>query len=1304
MSYFASQKRFTFRQIRFLQDNCMSNSRNQWLFGYLACQRGHITAEQLVDSFEDLAARTDEDFEQLLCEKFGIDPESRAAIRNTCEARRDLTADDHEDLETLASQSEIAAEQEKTGNTDTATKAHTERAASDANARNGNLGDPTSGGRFRLIRPLDGGQGGMGIVHVAEDSELGREVALKQIRSERADEELHRQKFQLEAEITGNLEHPGIVPVYGLGADHSGSPYYAMRLVSGEDFCAEINRFHETRKATQLRSDSVEFRSLVDRLIGIAQAVDYAHSRGVLHRDLKPSNVMVGRFGETLVIDWGLARLPQTEQQPIAEELAADPLKLRSGKSSSGTMHGSVLGTLGFAAPEQLNGQLEVVSVCSDIYSLGAILFQIMTGTTTVRVNGRSHIEVVKDVSQGRIPSPASLVSGLPKSLTAICMKALETQPADRYATVRDFVEELERWKADQPVRARRENMLERLGRLGRKHRGAAVSGTLALAAVAVVSTIALVDVNRQRQLASNAAMEEKKQRLAAELAQDAALDSAEAERAAKKEATELASRKQKVVEAFVAAFQTPNITDFVGQEDFNSAEMTAVQVLEQALDNLDSEEALLDDEKSKATLLFAIGTSLRSVGKHNEAAGALERSLDLHKRLFGDFHRETSLVQLELASVRSRLGEGDTALNLSRAVVDHSEREFGPRDPTTLTAKAYLAEVSRERGEIEAAIEIYKNIVPTMKVVFGTEATETLTVETGLGLCYTLAGKPQDAIEIMERTLPLSKKVVGPRHPKTVYAMLALATSYSHSARVRESLPLYQEAAMIMEDRLGRNHPSSTIARAGAANGYVFLGRYAEALPLLESAYKDHAAMYGENHPQVLQLMNNLAMTYLGVGNYPEAFRLFDEGLERRIQTLGEGHIDTIGSLITFSLSYLQTAKYDEALQMLERAEKLLREHHGDSHIYLIQALGLQGQAHSGSGNLDRATELLYQTVELSKTLLGEEAPNTFACMESLATALRAAGRTEEAHGIITEVLEKRTESMGAEDHGTLMATLELSAIELMLNNLEESLEFSLKVISAYERRGDLENPVPLKARLNAATAHRRLRNYAAAVSQFEKGLLAIPQKFGESSETTLGARVGLGFSLCGVGRNEEALKQFEQAAVTDSRIASARVVARALDGWQNLLMKAGNYAEAKPIIERWNAHPQVKDKLDSKMRSNARLALCSVLLELGDKEAAIRSIKGLPREIGDDVLALTLCRSILAELESSQSEAEADETERQLGEAATYLLEHKDELESFRRWQIVLSVERLINFYDDSGRAAEADKWRKRTKEISD
>ena len=237
----------------------------------------------------------------------------------------------------------------------------------------------TASSRFRILRQH--AKGGLGVVFVAHDQEVNRQVALKEIQDHCARDPDARQRFQLEAEITGGLEHPGIVPVYGLGHYDDGRPYYAMRFIKGDSLKEAVDAFHA---ADNPRRDPTErnlsLRQLLRRFIDVCNAVDYAHSKGVLHRDLKPGNIMLGKFGETLVVDWGLAKATGKNDPAVSKDLNEMPLMPTSGSNSAPTQMGSAIGTPAFMPPEQAAGRLDLLGPASDVYSLGATLYYVLTG------------------------------------------------------------------------------------------------------------------------------------------------------------------------------------------------------------------------------------------------------------------------------------------------------------------------------------------------------------------------------------------------------------------------------------------------------------------------------------------------------------------------------------------------------------------------------------------------------------------------------------------------------------------------------------------------------------------------------------------------------------------------------------------------------------------------------------------------------------------------------------------------------------------------------------------------------------
>ncbi len=333
----------------------------------------------------------------------------------------------------------------------------------------------TLGERFKLIRPHV--RGGIGQVWVARDSELQREVALKEIQPRYAGREDQRVRFVLEAEITGNLEHPGIVPVYSLGRSADGRPYYAMRFIRGESYSVAIKRFHEefrvdaatagatVRSHTQAKW-GIAFRQLLGRFLDVCDAIDYAHSRGVLHRDLKPANIMLGRFGETLVVDWGLAKvLGNDEIIPAQSDGEFEPSLGGASVTCTGeTQQGTTIGTPAYMSPEQARGSIDELGPVSDVYSLGATLYELLTGK--VAFPGEKISAVIEQVLKGAIPPPREVDRSIPVALEAICLKAMAKEPGMRYPSVRSLARDLEHWLADEPVAAYPERRLERLGAL----------------------------------------------------------------------------------------------------------------------------------------------------------------------------------------------------------------------------------------------------------------------------------------------------------------------------------------------------------------------------------------------------------------------------------------------------------------------------------------------------------------------------------------------------------------------------------------------------------------------------------------------------------------------------------------------------------------------------------------------------------------------------------------------------------------------------------------------------------------------
>jgi WD40 repeat protein/tRNA A-37 threonylcarbamoyl transferase component Bud32 len=344
--------------------------------------------------------------------------------------------------------------------------------------------------RFRVLRLH--ARGGLGEVFVARDEQLHREVALKQIQARHADRPESRTRFLLEAEITARLEHPGVVPVYGLGQYADGRPFYAMRFVKGDSLKDAAEHFHGTDAGER----ALEFRSLLGRFVDVCNAVAYAHSRGVLHRDLKPGNILLGPYGETLVVDWGLAKVVGRPQRPSTS--SEDTLRPDAVDAATPTEMGRAVGTPQFMSPEQAAGELDRLGPATDVYSLGATLYSLLTGKAPF-FDADSDAILLR-VERGDFLPPHQVKPGVPRALEAICVKAMALRSEERYSSVRAMADDIEHWLAGEPVRAYPEPWRVKIRRWLGRHRTlvTATAATVLMALVLLsVTTLLLTAANR---------------------------------------------------------------------------------------------------------------------------------------------------------------------------------------------------------------------------------------------------------------------------------------------------------------------------------------------------------------------------------------------------------------------------------------------------------------------------------------------------------------------------------------------------------------------------------------------------------------------------------------------------------------------------------------------------------------------------------------------------------------------------------------------------------------------------------------
>jgi len=353
-------------------------------------------------------------------------------------------------------------------------------------------GRPAQVGRYRPERTI--GQGALGEVLLATDTELHRQVALKRLLSTADLGPESRMRFLVEAQITGRLDHPGVVPVHGLVYDGEKNPYYAMRLIRGDSLDAAIARFHRDHPLGKSGPHySTDLQSLLRSFLAVCQTLAYAHSQGFVHRDLKPENVMVGRFGETIVVDWGLAnrfaggtdgvKLDATAAALPEQESALD----RQIAALDVSVVGKRKGSLAYSSPEQAAGKWSEVGPRSDIYSLGATLYKLLTSQLPFTDPKRA----LEQIAAGEFLRPREVRSDIPFGLEAICLKAMALRPEDRYETALELAAEIERWLADEPVLAAPEPWSMQTQRWIKRNQSWILTGTVG-SLVAIVALVGL--------------------------------------------------------------------------------------------------------------------------------------------------------------------------------------------------------------------------------------------------------------------------------------------------------------------------------------------------------------------------------------------------------------------------------------------------------------------------------------------------------------------------------------------------------------------------------------------------------------------------------------------------------------------------------------------------------------------------------------------------------------------------------------------------------------------------------------------
>jgi serine/threonine-protein kinase len=969
------------------------------LFGLIALQVGLIDQAHLVAAFQAWARDKAGPLAEHLGDRGGLDAEGRAAV----EAMVALHLRKHEgDVErSLAAMPVGRSTRERLaglGDTEIdATLSHLGPVSIEPDTDTTfSVGSSTSDGqRFRVLRPH--ARGGLGAVFVALDGEFNREVALKQILDAHADDPTSRQRFLVEAEITGGLEHPGIVPVYGLGAYQDGRPYYAMRFIQGDSLKDAVAGFHAD---PGLRSDparrSLAFRRLLRRFTDVCNAIEYAHARGVLHRDIKPGNIIVGKYGETLVVDWGLAKA-LGHADPEAGERTLMP-SLSSG--SADTLPGSAIGTPAYMSPEQARGDLDALGPRSDVYSLGGTLYCLLTGKPPFE--GDDPGAILQRVQTGDHPRPRQLDPSIDPALEAVCLTAMALKPDDRYASCRALADDLERWLADEPVTAYAEPFSRRARRWMKRNRLLVASASAALVMAAIgLGVISAVQTRARNDLAAkNVALVAQRRRAEANEAQ--AIDAVKRFRD--------------------AVVENPELKNDPGLDELRKALLKEPLVFFRSLRN-----RLQADRDTRPEALarlgsasFSLGGLADEIGDKQDALTAYLESREIFQRL-ADAHPTVTEYQNNLARIHNNSG------NLLRATGKPEE---------ALAAYEQARAMFQKLADANPTVTEYQNSLAN--------------IHNSIGILLNETGKPTEALAAYEQALSIQQKLADANPTVTRYQS-DLGISHNNigallneTGKPTEAMAAYEQALSIQQ-KLADANPTVARYQISMASihfniGYLLraTGKPTEALAAYEQSLSIQQKLADAN-PTVTRYQSDLAFSHnnIGVllkatGKPTEALAAYERALEIQ-RSLAREHPESPryasslgGALSNIALIDLDARQFDVARDRFREAiiwqKKALAANSRDPTYRQFMTNHLIGlvRAARGLNDPDLAAKAQRELVELKatdprfaemdarlKNVLGGESPKDNAERLTLAQRASDVGRYVAAARLWADALE---------------------------------------------------------------------------------------------------------------------------------------------------------------------------------------------------------------------------------------------------------------------------------------------------------
>ncbi|HUU94794.1 MAG TPA: serine/threonine-protein kinase [Phycisphaerae bacterium] len=656
----------------------------------------------------------------------------------------------------------------------------------DVHAREGASGNagfrPTSAkvperiGHYRIIRKI--GQGGMGVVFEAEQDHPRRTIALKVIRPGIASEQLLR-RFKYEAQVLGRLQHPGIAQVYEAGTaeieTESGlaveQPFFAMEYVRGQP----LNELRGQGDWT--------IRQRLELFAKICDAVQHAHQKGVIHRDLKPANILIDEAGRPKILDFGVARVTDADVQMTTLQ----------------TDIGQLIGTIPYMSPEQIAGDSRELDTRSDVYGLGVVCYQLLTGRLPYDLQGKTIPEAARTIAQEDPTRLSSVDRVFRGDLDTILSKTLEKDRNRRYQSASDLAADIRRYLSDQPISARPPTAFYQLRKFARRNR-VLVASLVGIAATLIVATVVSTG------LAIWA-------RGAEELARERLVQAEDAQQFAEEkriEATEALAKA--TAEATRANAFRGFLVRMLGQINPDTAQGRDVSllrdVLAQAAQEIETELAAYPDVQ--AGIHHVIGTVYRSISEYAQAEHHLQTAYDLRTENLGEDDVETLRSLAGLAQVAWDRGRLEDAEATYDELIRRYSRTLGETHRDALLARFSHAGVLKAVGRVDEAEQELRDVLTAMQTHLGDNDDAVLDAMNGLAALALERGRAEEAERLWRTLVQRWSAVHGPRHPKRLRALMNLATAVKERGDLAEAEDLSRECVELHREVFGEDHHST--------------------------------------------------------------------------------------------------------------------------------------------------------------------------------------------------------------------------------------------------------------------------------------------------------------------------------------------------------------------------------------------------------------------------------------------------------------------------------------------------------------